>query len=104
MKTYSLEELTDQYIGKRGMPKRELFEQELRLELIGDAIRKARKARNLTQEQLGELVGVQKSQIAKIENSTTDARFSTVLRVFKALKAKVNFTLELEDRKLMISE
>jgi len=104
MKTYDLEELTDQYIGKRGTPKRELFEQELRLELLGDAIKKARKAKHLTQEQLGELVGVQKSQIAKIENSTTDARFSTVLRVFEALKAKVNFTVELEDQKLLVSE
>jgi HTH-type transcriptional regulator / antitoxin HipB len=104
MKTYSLEELTDQYIGKLGTPKREFFEQELRLELIGDAIRKARKAKHLTQEQLGELVGVQKSQIAKIENSTTDARFSTILRVFDALKAKVNFTVELEDQKLLVSE
>ncbi len=104
MKTYSLEEVTDQYIGKRGTPKRELFEQELRLELLGDAIKKARKAKHMTQEQLGELVGVQKSQIAKIENSTTDARFSTVLRVFDALKAKVNFTVELEDEKLMVTE
>jgi DNA-binding XRE family transcriptional regulator len=104
MKTYSLEEVTEQYIGKRGTPKRELFEQELRLELLGDAIKKARKAKHMTQEQLGELVGVQKSQIAKIENSTTDARFSTILRVFDALKAKVNFTVELEDQKLLLSE
>jgi HTH-type transcriptional regulator / antitoxin HipB len=104
MKTYSLEELTDLYIGKPGTPKRELFEQELRLELIGDAIRKARKAKHLTQEQLGELVGVQKSQIAKIENSTTDARFSTILRVFDALQAKVNFTVELDNQKLLLSE
>lgn len=104
MKTYSLEEVTDQYIGKRGTPKREIFEQELRLELLGDAIKKARKAKHLTQEQLGELVGVQKSQIAKIENSTTDARFSTILRVFDALKAKVNFTVELENQKLLVSE
>ena len=104
MKTYSLEELTDLYIGKLGTPKRELFEQELRLELIGDAIRKARKAKHLTQEQLGELVGVQKSQIAKIENSTTDARFSTIIRVFDALQAKVNFTVELDNQKLLLSE
>jgi len=104
MKTYSLEELTDQYIGKPGTPKRDLFEQELRLELLGDAIRKARKAKKLTQEELGELVGVQKSQIAKIENSTTDARFSTVLKVFNALNAKVNFNVELDDQKLMLSE
>lgn len=104
MKTYSLEEVTDQYIGKRGTTKRELFEQELRLELLGDAIKKARKAKHMTQEQLGELVGVQKSQIAKIENSTTDARFSTILRVFDALKAKVNFTVELENKKLLVSK
>jgi predicted transcriptional regulator len=104
MKTYTLEEVTDRYIGKRGTPKRELFEQELRLELLGDAIKKARKAKHLTQEQLGELVGVQKSQIAKIENSTTDARFSTILKVFDALKAKVNFTVELENQKLMVRE
>ena len=104
MKTYSLEEVTDQYIGKRGTPKRELFEQELRLELLGDAIKKARKAKHMTQEQLGELVGVQKSQIAKIENSTTDARFSTILKVFDALKAKVIFTVELENHKLMVRE
>ena len=104
MKSYSLEEVTDQYIGKRGTPKRELYEQELRLELLGDAIKKARKAKHMTQEQLGELVGVQKSQFAKIENATTDARFSTVLRVFEALKAKVNFTVELDNQKLMVSE
>lgn len=104
MKTYSLVELSDQYIGKRGTTKREMFEQELKLELIGDAIRKARKAKHLTQEQLGVLVGVQKSQIAKIENSTTDARFSTILRVFDALKAKVNFKVEIEDQKLRVSE
>lgn len=48
MKKYSVEELTDQYIGTHGTPKRELFEQELRLELIGDVMRKARKAKHLT--------------------------------------------------------
>ena len=104
MKTYSLDELTDEYIGKRGTPKRDQFEQELKIELLGEAIKKARKAKKLTQEQLGELVGVQKSQIAKIENSTTDARFSTVMKVFQALKAKVNFTVQLEEEKLMLNE
>ena len=104
MKTHTLEELTDKYIGKIGTPKRDAFENELRLDLIGHAIKEARKERNLTQEQLGELVGVQKSQIAKIENSTTDARFSTILKVFDALKVKVNFTVELEHQKLMVRE
>ncbi len=104
MKTTSFDEVLDLHIGKLGTQKRDQFEQELKLELLGDAIRKARKAKNLTQQQLGDLVGVQKSQIAKIENSTTDARFSTVIKVFKALQAKVNFTVELNDQKLMVSE
>jgi HTH-type transcriptional regulator / antitoxin HipB len=53
IKTYSLDEVTDKYIGKRGTSKREEFEYELKLDLLGEAIKKARKERNLTQEQLG---------------------------------------------------
>lgn len=98
MKTYTLEELTDNYIGKKGTRKRTDFENELRLDLLGQAIKNARQERKLTQEQLGELVGVKKSQISKIENSTTDARFATILKVFNALDAKVNFSVELTNR------
>src|SRR5699024_5837954 len=99
MKTYSLEDLTDKYIGKKGTPKRDSFENELRLEFLGQAIKDARKERHLTQEQLGELVGVKKAQISKIENSATDARFTTILKVFEALGAKVSFNIELDNRK-----
>ena len=95
LKTYSLDEITDKHIGKRGTPKREKFENELRIDLIGEAIREARKERNLTQEELGILVGVKRSQILKIENSLTDARFETIIKVFKALNAKINFNVEL---------
>ncbi|MEI6455358.1 MAG: helix-turn-helix transcriptional regulator [bacterium] len=95
LKTYSLDEITDKHIGKRGTPKREAFENELRLDLLGEAIRQARKDRNLTQEELGLLVGVKKAQISKLENSLTDARFETIIKVFKALNAKINFNVEL---------
>ena len=100
LKTYSLDEITDKHIGKRGTPKREAFEYELRLDLIGEAIKQARKERNLTQEELGQLVGVKKAQISKLENSLTDARFETILKVFKALNAKINFNIELLDQKV----
>ncbi len=95
MKTYSLEELTDQYIGKTGTKKRDAFENELRLDLLGQAIKQARQERNLTQEELGKLVGVKKAQISKIENSATDARFTTLLKVFEALGAKVSFNVQM---------
>lgn len=93
LKTISLDEITDKHIGKRGTIKREAFEQELRIDLLGEAIKKARKARHLTQEELGELVGVKKAQISKLENSLTDARFDTIIKVFKALNAKINFNV-----------
>ena len=100
MKTYSLDEVTDKYVGNIGTKERDYFEQELKLELLGEAVRKARKERNLTQAQLGELVGVQKSQISKIENNLTDARFETILKVFRALNAKINFHVELLNQDL----
>jgi HTH-type transcriptional regulator/antitoxin HipB len=96
LKTYSLEELTDQYIGPPGTEKREIFENDLRLDLLGEAIKEVRIKRNLTQEELGRLVGVQKSQISKLENSFTDVRIETVLRVFKALNARISFQVELK--------
>ena len=100
MKTYTLEELTNKHIGEIGTSKRNEFENELRIELLGHAIKQARLERNLTQEQLGILVGVQKAQISKIENSFTNARFETILKVFKALGAKINFNVELQNQKV----
>lgn len=103
LKIYSLDEITDKYIGKPGTPKREDFDYELRLDLIGEAIKQARKERHLTQEELGQLVGVKKAQISKLENSLTDARFETIIKVFKALNAKINFNIELLDQKVNLA-
>jgi DNA-binding XRE family transcriptional regulator len=95
LKTYSLDEITDQHIGKLWTPKRDAFEYELRIDLLGEAIKQARKERHLTQEELGALVGVKKAQISKLEHSLTDARFETIIKVFKALNARINFNVEL---------
>jgi len=78
--------------------RKEKIDYELRIDLIGAAIKKARKDRELTQKELGQLVGVKKAQISKLENSLTDARFETIIKVFKALNVKVNFTVELLDQ------
>ena len=99
MRTVSLDELTDKYIGKRGTPERDKFEYELKADIIGEIIKQTRLEKNLTQEQLGDLIGVQKAQISKIENNTKDVRFSTILRVFDALKAKVNLSIVFENHR-----
>jgi HTH-type transcriptional regulator / antitoxin HipB len=103
LKLYSLDEITDEFIGTPGTPKRDAFEYELRLDVIGEAIKQARKERHLTQEELGRLVGVKKAQISKIENSLTDARFETIIKVFKALNAKINFNIVLLDQKMTLA-
>lgn len=69
--------------------------------MLRQAIKQARKERHLTQEQLGKLVGVQKAQISKIENSIKNARFETILKVFDALGATVNFNVEMNNEKLV---
>jgi len=94
-KTISLDAMIDKHIGLRGTPKREAFENELRIDLLGHAIKQARLKRHLTQQQLGELVGVQKAQISKIENSIKNTRFETILKVFNALGTKVSFQVEM---------
>jgi HTH-type transcriptional regulator / antitoxin HipB len=103
MKTVSLETMIDKHIGKIGTTHRDNFEQELKIDLLGNAIKEARLHHNLTQEQLGKLVGVQKAQISKLENNFTNARFDTVIKVFNALHAKVNFRVELPKRKLKVA-
>ena len=69
LKTVSLDVMLDKHLGKIGTAQRDDFENELKIELLGQAVKKARQERNLTQEQLGILVGVQKAQISRIENS-----------------------------------
>ena len=100
MKTVSLDDMIDKHVGKIGTPERDAFEYELSIDLIGHAIKQARKERNLTQEELGKLVGVQKAQISKIENSIKNARLDTIMKIFKALGATVNFNVELDRKNL----
>lgn len=95
MKTHTLEEVQDKLIGKVGTPNRDKFEYELQMDLIGQAIKQTRQERNLTQEELGKLIGVQKAQISRLENNASNVTIDTLMKVFAALKAKVKLQVEL---------
>ena len=103
IKTYSLSEMKDEFVGKVGTKIRDIYEYELNMEVLSYMIKKARQERNLTQEQLGELVGVQKAQISKLESSANSATIDTILKVFKALKAEINFNVTIENKKLQLA-
>jgi len=98
MKSISIEELKDKYIGKIGSPDRDRYEYELSIEILAERIKQLRKQRKLTQEQLGKLIGVQKAQISKWENNTDNVTIGTILKVFDALGAKLNFTIEAKEK------
>ena len=97
MKTSTLTEMKDEFIGKIGTPQRDEYEYELRMEVLGRMIKAARKERKLTQEELGKLIGVRKAQISKLESSANSATIDTIIKVFKALKAEINFNVKIED-------
>ena len=97
IKTKSLSEMKDKYVGKAGTKEREEYEYELRMDVLGKMIKSARQERHLTQEELGKLIGVQKAQISKLESSANSATIDTIIKVFKALKAEINFNVKLED-------
>lgn len=103
IKSLSLSEMKDKYIGKPDTEERDKYEYELRMDILGRMIKTARQERNLTQEQLGELVGVKKSQISKLESSANSATIETIIKVFKALKAEINFNVTIEKQNLQLS-
>lgn len=89
MKFTPADGLIDAVWGKVGTLERDAMEAQLKEDIqayfVGEAIKKARLRQNLTQEELGERVGVKRSQICKLENGKSSITLSTMNRVFKAL-------------------
>ena len=104
MKTFTLNEVTDQIVGEIGTENRNKFEYDLKMDLIGNAIKETRKERKLTQEDLGKLIGVQKAQISRLENNASNATIDTLMRVFSALKATVKLQVELPNLSIIIGK
>lgn len=83
------DKLVDDVWGKVGTPERDAMEAQLKEDIqayfVGEAIKKARMGQHLTQEELGERVGVKRSQICKLESGKCSITLSTMSRVFRAL-------------------
>lgn len=92
MKFYSEKEMLDKHIGKLGTTERDKFEDDFNTFLIGEAIKEARQKKKLTQEQLGMMVGVKKSQISKIE-SGRNLTLSTIAKVLHAMGLQAHLSI-----------
>lgn len=91
MEFITFDESKDRILGKVGTPRRDAFEENAQKEVneyrLGEAIKTERKRQGLTQQQLGERMGVQKAQVSKLENGRGIA-YSSLVKAFQALGAK----------------
>ena len=92
MKAYTFEESLNRALGQNGETLRDEYENEMKSFLIGESIRKARQAKELTQEQLGELMGVKRAQVCRIEKGR-NLSLSTIARAFKAMGINATFDM-----------
>ncbi|WP_238989374.1 helix-turn-helix domain-containing protein [Mucilaginibacter terrigena] len=99
-KGIDVNEFIDNTVGKPGSNQRNQFESELKMEVFQELIKAARKKRNLSQEELGQLIGVKKSQISKLEKGYENTSIITISKVFNALKATVRISVEIDGQHL----
>ena len=96
----NIDEFINKTVGGPGSEQREQFESELKMEVFQELIKAARKKRNLSQDELGHLIGVKKAQISKLENGYDNASIVTIAKVFEALNATVRITVEIDGQQL----
>ena len=92
----NFEELLENKYGKRGAKKREQWEQEFESFQLGVLLEEARLKLGMTQEELAEKCGTNKSYISRIENNASDIRLSTLMKIIQTgLGGHLKLTLKL---------
>lgn len=79
----TLDEFKDKHLGARGTKRREKYEAGFEAFKLGFLIQQAREEKGLTQEQVADLAGTNKSYISKLEKDLKDVRFSTLQRIVR---------------------
>ena len=78
-------ELLDAQYGATGTESRRAFEDEAKAYYYGVILRDRRKQLKMTQQQLAEKVGTQRSYIARVEGGKADIQMSSFMRILSAL-------------------
>src|SRR5437867_2940047 len=92
----TLDELLDKKYGKKGASRREKWEQEFESFRLGVLLEEARVKLGMTQEELADKCGTNKSYISRIENNASDIRLSTLMKIIqKGLGGHLKLTLQL---------
>lgn len=92
----TLDEILDKKYGQRGEEKREKWEQEFEAFRLGVLLEEARLKLGMTQEELAQKCGTNKSYISRIENDASDIRLSTLMKIIQqGLGGHLKLTLQL---------
>ena len=90
----SFDELLNIKYGAIGSPKRDKYEEKANYFVICQMLKEARKEANITQEELAEKIGTQKSYISRLENGKCDIQLSTLFKIFETgLGRQVRLTI-----------
>jgi len=79
----TLDQILDEKYGKKGAPKRDEWEQQFEAFRLGVLLEEARTKLGMTQEQLAQKCGTNKSYISRIENNASDIKLSTLMRIIQ---------------------
>ena len=88
----SVDAMMDERFGKVGTPEREAFRKEAYAYCVGQIISDARKREKVTQQELAQRVGTNKSYISRVETGRTEPKVSTFYRIIAALGLTVELT------------
>ncbi|GJM59919.1 helix-turn-helix transcriptional regulator [Persicobacter diffluens] len=96
MDTKSWEEIKNEVYGSKGTDRRDELERESEAFKIGVLLRKAREDKNLTQQQMADLVHKKRTYISRVENDAANLTLKTLFDlVEKGLGGKVKIEIEL---------
>ena len=89
-------EIKDEVYGKKGTKRRDDLERDFETFKIGLLLREARKKKNLTQEQLAQIVNKKRTYISRVENDGSNITLKTLFDIVeKGLGGKVQISIEI---------
>ena len=88
-------EIKDRVYGSKGTDRRDNLEREAESFRIGLMLKKARESRQLTQQELGQIIDKKRTYISKVENDGGNITLKTLFDIVeKGLGGKVKISIE----------
>lgn len=89
-------EIKDKVYGEKGTDRRDNLEREAESFKIGLLLKKAREAKNMTQEELGQIIDKKRTYISRVENNGSNITLSTLFDIVeRGLGGKVNISIDI---------